>query len=77
MNNNKNFHEMKGFYSIPEVCETLGLNMDKLRYQCLLHNIFPDKLRDTLGLNSQNFQKLSAMLCMERRGENPHDDPWA
>lgn len=73
----KGLHELKAFYTIPEVCDLLGLDMDKLRYQCLLHNIIPDKLGDTLGLNSQNFQKLSSMLHMERCGEDPHDDPWA
>ena len=86
MDDNKVFHCVKLFYKIPEVCELLDLDMDKLRYQCLLHNIFPSTCQCALGFDISRFQKLKAVLFSERYrtallmrecNETINDNPWA
>jgi len=75
----KGLHELKAFYTIPEVCELLNLDMDKLRYQCLLHCVLPVRLKDgTLGLDDYTFQRLNNGLYEEQCRKGIHDDdPWA
>lgn len=53
----KGLRELKVCYTIPETCELLGLDMDKLRYQCILNCIFPFRQNDgTLLLDRYSFQ---------------------
>ena len=75
----KGRHELKVFYTIPEVCELLELNMDKLRYQCILHCILPCRLGDgTLGLDLHMFHSLNNALYQRQCREGIYDgDPWA
>ena len=72
-----NERERNQFYTIPEVCKLLGLDMDKLRSQCLLHGIFPATYKGILGLDMRSFQIISTALFVERCSAETHDDPWA
>lgn len=74
----KGLHELKAIYTIPEVCKLLDLDMDKLRYQCLLHCVLPVRCEDgTLGLDMYFFQQLNNALYERQCREGIHDDPWA
>lgn len=75
----KGLHELKVFYTISETCELLGLDMDKLRYQCVLNCILPRRMPDgTLGLDRYMFQLLNNALYERQCREGIHDDnPWA
>lgn len=72
-----NEYERNQFHTIPEVCELLELDMDKLRYQCLLHGILPATYKGVLGLDMRSFQIISTALFVERCSAEAHDDPWA
>lgn len=74
----KGLHELKAFYTIPEVCDLLGLDMDKLRYQCVLHCVLPTRRTNgTLGLNADMFQALNNALYQRQCREGIYDDdPW-
>ena len=69
--------ERARFHTIPEVCELLGIDTDKLRYQCLLHDIFPATYQGVLGLDMRSFEIIRNALWMARYSDEAHGDPWA
>lgn len=74
----KGLHELKIFYTIPETCELLGLDMDKLRYQCLLHYILPRRTPDgILVFDRFTFKRLNNALYQRQCREGIYEgDPW-
>ena len=72
-----NKYEEKSFHTISEVCEILGLDMDKLRYQCLLHGIFPAQYKGELGLDTRSLKIIGMTLFSERHSTGIYEDPWA
>jgi len=73
----KGLHELKVFYTIPEVCELLNLDMDKLRYQCLLHDILPASCNGTVGLDMRSFQQINNWFLLKDFNKEDPNEPWA
>lgn len=69
--------QRKQFYTIPEACKLLGLDTDKLRYQCLLHGILPASYKGVLGLDENSFRRIGSALWIMQYTAKIDGDPWA